>query len=73
MDEMYTQGKIQIFSELLFLHSAFRRLGQSHLKALNHFSFPSLLYFHESHQGHLKPPNHFRFSLLLSFHEFSTI
>ena len=67
--EMYKQGEIRIFCEPLLLRSAFRRLVQGHLKALNHLCFSSLLYFHKSRQGHFKVPKHLRFSLLLYFRE----
>ena len=45
------RGEIQIFSEPLLLHSAFMRLIQGHLKASNHLSFSSLLYFCEPYTG----------------------
>ena len=41
------RGEIRIYSESLLLRSAFARLVQGHLKALNHLSFSLLLNFHE--------------------------
>ena len=70
MAEMFTQGKIRIFSEPL-LRSAFGKLVQGHLLALNH-SFFSLLYFRNSRQDHLKVPNHLSFYSLFYFPEFGT-
>ena len=48
--EMYIQGEIQIFRKL-YLRSTFGRLVQGHLKALNHLSLSSLLYFRETGFG----------------------
>ena len=49
MAKMYTEGKIQIFSKLLLLCSAFVRLVQGYLKAKNDLNFYLLLNFCESH------------------------
>ena len=61
--EMYTQGERQIFSEPLLLCSAFWRLVQGHLRALNHLSFSSLLYFCESGVGQSQGTKSFSFLL----------
>ena len=45
MAEMYSQGEIRIFREPFLLRSAFGRLVQGHLKALNHLRFALLLCF----------------------------
>ena len=66
------KGQVRIFSEL-FLRSAFERIVQGYLKALNHFSFYLILDFRESRQKHLKAPNHLIFSSLLCFRESDTV